>query len=713
MKTLRYNDIGSYDPLEIVHLKPVTVELNDEVMTNREHAVISLRGYEPLKGFIFNRVVRTDRTSGTEELIWQTTNPNEYVRRVKNYRGQNKDKLYLKFVNGDVKKMIRDEGVWSESEQLTININSRNKSDNWRGSFRCGYRTYEAEYSYFIKRIVWDDPISKSEKTIWETENCLKFAKKVAYSCRGDEYIAILQRDNNFVILKLDKFEWIDITDQRLSFNILKSYYGESNLDNRKNERIVFSCSLEYFGFVVRVVPYVRKSKPETGNEWDYKLSCEGRERLVYDFVYDTLVILYSNGIVREIQTRIPGINLPKNQNVILCEGSKAAKKVEEIYCQIAKNYDKNIINILIDNDKIGFLTIYSINYLLLKNNLLNNYLTAFLSNISTNNFIMNNNSMNSPLNSNLELNTKNSCENTSKGSCENTLKDSLGNDPVKQEITEKMMKDEINNVVSDEIGNLVTSLIENKVIGNIECDSILLKNNVIFTDVMVESIQIDLNIKYMKEKTIYNTRTRDNCREMYCEHVFKFARVVDSKCEPGNSLIWETKDPAEFSRRLSVFMVKENENDYHDKYLCILQDNNKYLLFLRDKELNNWLDITKTRVNMSKFQFYYNDEELEEEEYEVKYEYLEFKIYFKFGCNKVKYDNEELITEDISKININLPLSAVQSYLETGKLITIFIKHPENVPGDLENDGDFQEDAIQKNNEKNELQTKVIYIKI
>ncbi|EAN31488.1 hypothetical protein TpMuguga_04g00136 [Theileria parva strain Muguga] len=233
------------------------------------------------------------------------------------------------------------------------------------------------------------------------------------------------------------------------------------------------------------------------------------------------------------------------------------------------------------------------------------------------------------------------------------------------------------------------------------------MKNDGVWSE--AEQLTININCEASSEEhqyTVAHILGESKCRVYTPRHFYPIKRVVcQDPTSESEKTIWETEHPREFSKNVSVLSVTKTKNGYPDKYLCILQENNNYLLFLRDNELNNWVDITKTRVKLSKFQFFYNFKKLTPEEYEVKYEFLRFKILFKFGCNKVKYDGKKLIRKYIAGLEIDLSDSSIAFCDHSITLIMkTIVKHPDNLPGDLpENDEDADESG---------LKTQVISIK-
>ncbi|EAN33245.1 hypothetical protein TpMuguga_01g00001 [Theileria parva strain Muguga] len=105
-------------------------------------------------------------------------------------------------------------------------------------------------------------------------------------------------------------------------------------------------------------------------------------------------------------------------------------------------------------------------------------------------------------------------------------------------------------------------------------------------------------------------------------------------------TVIWESKT--------DVFGIRVTYVDVV-KYLFLLLDNDKFLLFHQPPDRNKpWIDITYTRVNLSKLKFFAeNDMELKSTDYSVNLVSYSYSLEFNAGvkCQKVKYGNEDVWT--------------------------------------------------------------------
>ncbi|EAN30676.1 hypothetical protein TpMuguga_03g00835 [Theileria parva strain Muguga] len=256
------------DPSQVESLKPVGLKVKIEVNKNRKHAALIGHGYTPTQGFIFNKVVKT-RESGKDELVWQTINPSEYAHEVNFTDKANENIIYLKLVNGDVKKMVRNDGVWSEAEKLTVNINWDESSEEHyfnqctRVESKC--RTYRPKNSYPVKRVVYQDPASGSEKTIWVTEDSKEYSHEVSVLSvtkinneYPDKHVCILQENNNYLLFLRDRIlnNWVDITKTRIKMSKLHFFHGLKRLAPEEYE-----VKYEFLRFHVRLKTPCNKVK--------------------------------------------------------------------------------------------------------------------------------------------------------------------------------------------------------------------------------------------------------------------------------------------------------------------------------------------------------------------------------------------------------------------------------------------------------------------
>ncbi|EAN33580.1 hypothetical protein TpMuguga_01g00336 [Theileria parva strain Muguga] len=148
--------------------------------------------------------------------------------------------------------------------------------------------------------------------------------------------------------------------------------------------------------------------------------------------------------------------------------------------------------------------------------------------------------------------------------------------------------------------------------------------------------IPITLDISKLKSTSDYDYSSDADLKIFSAKDTHAFNKVQDSE-----TVIWEAKDPTEYSLGVALKEPTENEKD---RYLSMIDSNANLSIFHKPDENKPWEDLSSTRHKISDVKLLKEDDsEFEDSDYQL------FLSYFSLGyefvddaeCSKIEYNNE------------------------------------------------------------------------
>ncbi|XP_952652.1 uncharacterized protein TA13350 [Theileria annulata] len=171
----------------------------------------------------------------------------------------------------------------------------------------------------------------------------------------------------------------------------------------------------------------------------------------------------------------------------------------------------------------------------------------------------------------------------------------------------------------------------------------VLTKNKGIWVE--TNKLTLDISNKEYLEENIYSeTRTNwckipnnQNFRGKWIKRAFTnynnkqnyvFNKIIDSIDEKGKeNIIWEAKEPLQLALFVSLCLYNNGQ-----KYVGIIHKNYNYSLLKYTNEIKKWVDITESKMNLSKLKFYFDDENDSKHIQDHDFEY--FVDFFRMNYN-------------------------------------------------------------------------------
>ncbi|EAN32339.1 hypothetical protein TpMuguga_02g00053 [Theileria parva strain Muguga] len=174
---------------------------------------------------------------------------------------------------------------------------------------------------------------------------------------------------------------------------------------------------------------------------------------------------------------------------------------------------------------------------------------------------------------------------------------------------------------------------------------------------VETNKLTLDISNKESSEENMYSETNTSWCKvpdnqnnkQKWIKRAFKnyshtqnylFNKIIDSIDRNGKEkVIWEAKEPLELALYVSVCFYNSGQ-----KYVGIIHKNYNYSLLKYTNDSKEWVNITESRIDLSKLKFYFSDENdpkhIQDHEFNYFLSFFRMNYKVQFDFPESNYDN-------------------------------------------------------------------------
>uniref|UniRef100_A0A3B0MMG7 SfiI-subtelomeric related protein family member n=1 Tax=Theileria annulata TaxID=5874 RepID=A0A3B0MMG7_THEAN len=650
-------------------------------------------------GYIFDVIVVTSPFGPVLQNIYKARDISNCAIKVIKYTFYHDiTSVSLFLVNGDFKKLVKQNYEWVEVNDLKIDIsNNRNidtsmyviqhsgsfnevvKDDKKTRVFR-RFHDYKPTTIVLINKVVETRPVSGEETVIWKTDNTLYTAYQVSIcTYQNLRYLAILHKNYDYTLFSRENTAktWDDITLSRLNMRELRFYF-----EDERDLSFVQQLSKSY-------VVYLNQFRYVIDFNFDQKLLDKYTFRLAsnlqYNILEDTISVQYVNGLkvtlnpgVRNIKLYYNKIsNISKQKISTMMTRRHFIYKLPE-YFEFVNNINKTGMKKDNESDNESDMEtetssetedkydgpphdIYSGNEVDMNPETSTGTETKYdtpapeIPSNTESDMKSEDQSENKPdkqTEAKPEENSGNKVNNVNKegentGNGNNTSDSADSNTIVGDDKSEEKKSTDGTNSSSEEEGEDLevsdTKTFEES--DSLSSDSEMYSRYNESDDEHSKLIELDINVR--KAKISHKYIRRDKYFEFSCISGYEFVKIYESSLGPQDKKeIWSTHDQNE-----SVIKVMLLEGN-HTKYLMGLRYNYRFFLYKWKIEGMTWVEITDKKVSLDNLRMIdVNGAEIRNPNIIASFHEFQLEVIPRITCHKIYYKSQKMWEDTEKKV--------------------------------------------------------------